>query len=130
MKSPPQAAGLGTVMSDCIKGTWNLSALNEPVNMNFTNKHFIAIFICWVYSVYVDGFSGACVITSVFLINAALCPDIQAFLNVMNAVILAFLAGSILFKLACATGQGKWVLPLFAALVWLAGLYAMFSKSL
>jgi len=130
LKSPPQAPGLGTVMVDAIKSTWSLSALNEPVNMNFTTKHFIAIFVCWIYSVYVDGFSGACVITSVFLINGALCPDIQAFLNVMNAVILAFLAGSMIFKVSCWTGQGLWVLPLFTAILWLLGLYAMFSKSL
>jgi len=62
--------------------------------------------------------------------NGALCPDIQAFLNVMNAVILAFLAGSMIFKASCATGHGVWVLPVITALMWGAGLYAMFSKSL
>merc|ERR1719387_1178170 len=98
LRSPPQPASFGTVITDCIKSTWDRKALSDPVNMNFATKHFIAIFLCWMYSVYVDDFSGACVITSVFLINGALCPDIQAFLNVMNAVILAFLTGSMVFK--------------------------------
>merc|ERR1719281_1404513 len=35
-----------------------------------------------------------------------------------------------LFKVSCASGQGAWVLPLFTALMWLAGLYCLFSKSL
>jgi hypothetical protein len=130
LRNPPQAPGMGEVLSGWITSTWSWSAITDPVNMNFTNKHFIAIFICWMYSVYVDGFSGACVITSVFLINGALCPDIQGFLNVMNAVILAFLTGSMLFKVSCWTGQGAWMLPLVTALMWLFGLYCMFSKSI
>merc|ERR1719473_1613852 len=48
----------------------------------------------------------------------------------MNAVILAFLAGSMIFKASCATGvHSLWVLPLIATLLWLIGFYAMFSKS-
>lgn len=129
LSSPPQGASFGNVLMDGIKGTWALSELTSTVNMNFTIKHFIAIFICWMYSVYVDGFGGACVITSVFLMNGALCPDIQGFLNVMNAVILAFLAGSMIFKASCASGHGIWVLPLIATLLWFIGFYAMFSKS-
>lgn len=131
LNKPPEGVSFGTAFVNGIKSTWDWSALTGPVNMNFTIKHFIAIFLCWMYAVYVDGFSGACVITSVFLINAALCPDIQAFLNVMNAVILAFLFGSMVFKVACfSPDHGLWVLPLLAALLWFAGLYCMFSKSL
>lgn len=130
LNQPPQGASFGAIVTNAIKSTWDLAELNSPVNMTFTIKHFIAIFLCWLYAVYVDGFSGACVVTSVFLINAMLCPDIQAFLNVMNAVILAFLSGSMLYKVSCYTGQGNWVLPLLASLLWLFGLYCMFSKSL
>lgn len=130
LRSPPQAPSFGSVMTDAIKSTWSPAAMNDPVNMNFATKHYIAIFLCWMYSVYVDDFSGACVITSVFLINGALCPDIQAFLNVMNAVILAFLTGSMIFKASCWSGHGAWLLPLITAIMWLIGLYCMFSKSL
>jgi len=130
LRNPPQGVSFGAVMVEGLKSTWDLSVLNSPINLNFTTKHYIAIVLCWFYSVYVDGFSGACVITSVFLINGNLCPDIQAFLNVMNAVILAFLAGSVIFKASCYTGHGAWVLPLVTAIVWCLGLYCIFSKSI
>merc|ERR1719387_741092 len=130
LRSPPQPASFGSSFVQGIKDTWDLKVLNGPVNMNFTIKHFIAIFLCWMYSVYVDDFSGACVITSVFLINGMLCPDIQAFLNVMNAVILAFLTGSMMFKVSCWSGQGAWLLPLLTAIMWFGGLYCIFSKSM
>jgi len=45
-------------------------------------------------------------------------------------VILAFLTGSIVFKAACWTGHGMWVLPLITALIWLVGLYCIFAKSI
>jgi len=131
LRSPPQPASFGTVFTGAIKATWDRAALSDPVNMNFAIKHFIAIMLCWMYSVYVDDFSGACVITSVFLINGMLCPDIQAFLNVMNAVILAFLIGSMMFKVSCYNpAYGAFMLPLFTAILWMAGLYCLFSKSL
>jgi hypothetical protein len=130
MRSPPQATGFGTAIVDAVKSTWDPKVLSDPVNMNFATKHFIAIVLCWIYSVYVDDFSGACVITSVFLINGALCPDIQAFLNVMNAVILAFLSGSMIFKASCWSGHGEWVLPLITTILWAVGLYCLFSKSI
>jgi len=131
LTKPPKGTSFGQVFVDNIKGTWNWAALTDPVNMNFTTKHFIAIILCWFYSVYVDEFSGACVVTSVFLMNGNLCPDIQALLNVMNAVILAFLTGSMMFKFACWTGPtaSLYVLPLITSLMWLGGLYCLFSKS-
>merc|ERR1719321_2356671 len=128
MRSPPQGASFGSVITDSFKSTWiNIS---DSVNMCFATKHFIAIFLCWIYSVYVDDFTGACVVTSVFLINGALCPDIQGFLNVMNAVIVAFLLGSMIVKASCLSGHGAWMLPLITSLFWLAGLYCIFSKSI
>merc|ERR1719262_1734817 len=94
--NPPQGVGLAAGLSAGISGTF--SGLGDKFNVNFTIKHFLALIICWLWSVYVDGMGGACVITAVFLMSPAICPDIQAFLNVMNAVIVAVVVGTLVFQ--------------------------------
>merc|ERR1719380_161492 len=98
MTSPPQGAGFGAAVIGGIKGTFDISAMTERFNLNFTMVHFIALTICWCWSVFVDNWGGGCVITAVFLMSPAVCPDIQAFLNVLNAVVLAVVAGTIVFQ--------------------------------
>jgi hypothetical protein len=59
--------------------------------------------------------------------STAVCPDIQLFLNVMNAVIVAAVVGTLVFQGACGTGYGDFVLPISAVLIWTAGLYGYFA---
>merc|ERR1719331_2365912 len=123
--NPPQGVGIGAGISAGISSTW--SGLGDRFNVNFTIKHFLALVLCWLWSVYIDGFMGACVITAVFLMSPAICPDIQAFLNVMNAVIVAVVVGTLVFQSACGTGYGDIVLPISAVLIWTLGLYGYFA---
>jgi hypothetical protein len=125
MTNPPQGVGFGAGISAGIKGTF--SGLGDRFNVNFTIKHFVALVICWLWSVYVDGMGGACVITAVFLISPAVCPDIQVFLNVLNAVIVAVIIGTLVFQSTCGTGYGDFLLPIAAILVWTLGLYGYFA---
>merc|ERR550514_487564 len=125
INNPPQGVGFGAGISAGISGTF--SGLGDRFNVNFTIKHYLALVICWVYAVYVDKFGGACVITAVFLMSTAVCPDIQVFLNVLNAVIVAVIVGTLVFQGACGTGFGDYVLPIVAVLIWTAGLYGYFS---
>merc|ERR1719261_1105593 len=125
MTNPPQGVGLGAGISAGISSTF--SGLGDKFNVNFTIKHFLALVICWLWSVYVDGMGGACVITAVFLMSPAVCPDIQLFLNVMNAVIVAAVVGTLVFQGACGTGYGDFVLPISAVLIWTVGLYGYFA---
>merc|ERR1719261_1603133 len=125
MTNPPQGVGFGAGISAGISGTF--SGLGDRFNVNFTIKHFAALVICWLWSVYVDGFGGACVITAVFLMSPAICPDIQLFLNVLNAVIVAVVIGTLVFQGSCGTGYGDYVLPLAAILVSTLGLYGYFA---
>merc|ERR1719463_156716 len=101
--------------------------MTERFNVNFTIKHFLALVICWLWSVYVDGMGGACVITAVFLMTPAVCPDIQVFLNVLNAVIVAVVIGTLVFQTTCGTGYGDFALPIAAVLIWTLGLYGYFA---
>merc|ERR1719152_852619 len=103
--------------------------MTERFNINFTLVHFIALVVSWLYSVFVDKWAGGRVITAVFLMSTNICPDIQAFLNVLNAVILAVVAGTLVFQWTCGTGFGDYVLPFAALLLWAIGLYGVFAKS-
>merc|ERR1719181_1578574 len=125
MTNPPQGVGFGAGISAGISGTF--SGLGDKMNVNFTIKHFVALVICWLWSVYVDGFGGACVITAVFLMTPAVCPHIQGFLNVLNAVIVAVVIGTLVFQTTCGTGYGDFALPIAAVLIWTLGLYGYFA---
>jgi hypothetical protein len=129
MESPPKGGSFGAAFIGAIKGTWDMKALTERFNMNFTIVHFTALLISWQYSVLMDNWGGGCVITAVFLMSPAVCPDIQAFLNVLNAVVLAVVLGTLVFQWTCATGVGDYILPFAALLLWIIGLYGYFAKS-
>merc|ERR1719335_1497508 len=126
--SPPQGAGVGASMLSGLTSTWDISAMTDRFNLNFTIVHFLALVICWCWSVFVDGWGGGCVITAVFLMSPAVCPDIQVFLNVLNAVILAVVAGTLVFQWTCGSGFGDYVLPFAALVLWAIGLYGYFAK--
>merc|ERR1719230_1761668 len=129
MSNPPQATGLGTVLVNWLKSTWDFGAMTDKFNMSFTIVHFIALVICWCWSVFVDNWGGGCVITAEFLMSPAVCPDIQAFLNVLNAVVLAVVAGTIVFQWTCGSGYGDYILPIAALFLWIFGLYGYYAKS-
>merc|ERR1719272_2116707 len=102
MTNPPQGVGFGAALASGLKSTWDMSAMTERFNVNFTIVHFLALVVSWLYSVYVDNWGGGCVITAVFLMSTNACPDIQVFLNVLNAVILAVVAGCLVHQWTCA----------------------------
>merc|ERR1719487_3195373 len=129
MTNPPQPTGLGTCLVNWLKSTWDFGAMTEKFNLSFTIVHYLAIIFCWCYSVYVDNWGGGCVITAVFLMSPAVCPDVQAFLNVLNAVVLAVVAGTIVFQWTCGSGFGDYVLPFAALVLWTVGLYGYYAKS-
>jgi len=123
--NPPKGVGFGEGVKAGITSTF--TGLTDKFNVNFTIKHFVALTICWFWALYVDMFGGACVITAVFLMSPAICPDIQVFLNVLNAVIVSVIVGTLVFQAACGTGYGDIALPLAATLIWVLGLYGYFS---
>merc|ERR1719159_1864994 len=129
MNSPPQGVGFGAGLMSGLTSTWDFAAMTDRFNINFTIVHFVALLICWFWSVYVDNWGGGCVITAVFLMSPAICPDIQVFLNVLNAVIVAVVAGTLVFQWTCGSGFGDQILPFAALVLWAVGLYGVFAKS-
>merc|ERR1719482_726595 len=129
MNNPPQGVSFGAGLVSGLTSTWDFGAMTEKFNLTFTMAHFLALLVCWCWSVYIDNWAGGCVITAVFLMSTNVCPDIQAFLNVLNAVILAVVAGTLVFQWTCGSGFGDFVLPFAALLLWTVGLYGVFSGS-
>jgi len=129
INSPPQGVGFGAGIASGLTSTWDFAAMTDRFNVNFTIVHFLALIICWFWSVFIDNWGGGCVITAVFLMSPAVCPDIQVFLNVLNAVIVAVVAGTLVFQWTCGSGFGDYVLPFAALLLWAVGLYGVFAKS-
>merc|ERR1719443_1780696 len=125
--NPPKGVGMFEGISAGVSSTF--SGLGDKFNVNFTIKHFVALLVCWLWSVYIDNWAGGCVITAVFLMSPAVCPDIQVFLNVLNAVILSAVAGTLVFQWTCGSGFGDMVLPWVALVLWALGLYGVFAKS-
>merc|ERR1719146_530420 len=123
--NPPKGVGMFEGISAGVSSTF--SGLGDKFNLNFTIKHFVALLICWLWSVYIDNWGGGCVITAVFLMSTAICPDIQVFLNVINAVIVAVVVGTLVFQGLCGTGYGDFLLPTAAVLIWLVMAYGYFS---
>merc|ERR1719174_2043537 len=123
--NPPKGVGMFEGISAGVSSTF--SGLGDKFNVNFTIKHFVAILVCWLWSVYIDNWGGGCVITSVFLMSTAICPDLQVFLNVINAVIVAVVVGTLVYQGLCGTGYGDYLLPLVAVLIWLVMAYGYFS---
>merc|ERR1719335_815157 len=129
MNNPPQGVSFGAGLVSGLTSTWDFGAMTEKFNLTFTMAHFLALLVCWLWSVYIDNWAGGCVITAVFLMSPAVCPDIQVFLNVLNAVILSALAGTLVFQWTCGSGFGDMVLPWVALILWAVGLYGVFAKS-
>merc|ERR1719420_2488402 len=129
MNSPPEGVGFGAAVMGGLKATWDMSAMTDRFNINFTLVHFLALLVCWFWSVYVDNWGGGCVITAVFLMSPAVCPDVQVFLLVLNAVIVAVVAGTLVFQWTCGSGFGDYILPWAALVLWAVGLYGVFAKS-
>merc|ERR1719393_1258611 len=129
MSNPPKGVGFGSALAGGLASTWDMASMTDRFNINFTMVHFLALLVCWIWSVYIDNWAGGCVITAVFLMSPAVCPDIQVFLNVLNAVILAVVAGTLVFQWTCGTGFGDYVLPFAALILWAVGLYGVFAKS-
>merc|ERR1719316_1945248 len=129
MNNPPQGVSFGAGLVSGLTSTWDFGAMTEKFNLTFTVAHFLALLVCWLWSVYIDNWAGGCVITAVFLMSPAVCPDIQVFLNVLNAVILSAVAGTLVFQWTCGSGFGDYILPFAALLLWAIGLYGYFAKS-
>merc|ERR1719217_1733979 len=54
MSNPPKGASIGSLVAGYFSSTWDMAAMTDKFNLNFTMVHFLALIICWCWSVFVD----------------------------------------------------------------------------
>jgi hypothetical protein len=77
----------------------------------FIARYMIGLMLCFLFSMYWDNFSPACAITGVFLLNDRPSPDIKGSLDLMLAIVVGSVVGTLLFSWSCRTGHGDAALP-------------------
>lgn len=127
--TPAKPVPLSTVIINNLKSTWSFADMMEKNHMLIACRYYLAFVIGWIFAINYQSYGTGTVVTIVFLMNTRVFPDIQATLNLMNAIIISVVSGSIVFNWGCQSGHGAWVLPLATIIIWLLGLYTLFSGS-
>merc|ERR1719428_1488942 len=124
--NPPVGASFGSVMVGSITGMFAFPSTHHD---RFTLRYWLGLMLCFVFSVAMDNYGGACAITAVFLLNTRVGPDMMATLNTLLAVVVGCVVGAILYSYSCFTGQGFYILPLASFLYWLVTIHIAYSGS-
>merc|ERR1719310_2255635 len=124
--NPPIGASFGSVLVGGIKGMFSFPSTHHD---RFTLRYWLGLMLCFVFSVAMDNYGGACAITAVFLLNTRVGPDMMATLNTLLAVVVGSVAGAILYSYSCFTGQGHVVLPIACCLYWVVTIHIAYSGS-
>merc|ERR1719310_2062031 len=57
--------------------------------------------ICFMFSVFIDGFNGACAVTAVFLINTRIGPDVMAMIQGLLSVVVGVVFNALMYSFSC-----------------------------
>eukprot|EP00747_Dinoflagellata_sp_TGD_P161388 gnl/TRDRNA2_/TRDRNA2_178075_c0_seq1.p1 gnl/TRDRNA2_/TRDRNA2_178075_c0~~gnl/TRDRNA2_/TRDRNA2_178075_c0_seq1.p1 ORF type:complete len:843 (+),score=223.50 gnl/TRDRNA2_/TRDRNA2_178075_c0_seq1:74-2602(+) len=130
VNDPPKGGGnLGGDLVNCIKSTWDTTAMFDKFNLNFTIRYVLAVVTGFCMSKYYFGHVGTCAVLCTLLINKRVGPDMRATLNVILAVVVGSLTGAIVYEHSCASPYGNIILPLCFFTFLLLTLYPYFSGS-
>merc|ERR1719486_1875336 len=125
---PPAGGGnLDGDIVNCIKSTWDTTAMFDKFNLNFTIRYVLAVITGFCFSKYYFNHVGTCAVLCTLLINKRVGPDMKATLGVILAVVVGSLTGAIAYNHACDSPYGKYILPAMAFVFWLVTLYPYFS---
>merc|ERR1719310_1546642 len=130
INDPPAGGGnLGGDVVNCIKSTWDTTAMMDKFNLNFTIRYVLAVVTGFCVSKYYFNHVGTCAVLCTLLINKRVGPDMRATLNVILAVVVGSLTGAIVYEHSCASPYGNIILPACFFLFLLLTLYPYFSGS-
>merc|ERR1719171_1659456 len=124
--NPPLGVSFGTMVVSSFTGMFKFPSSNHD---RFTGRYLLALMLCFVFSVAMDNYGGACAVTAVFLLNTRVGPDMMATLNTLLAVVVGCVVGAILYSYSCFTGQGHLILPLASFLFWVITIHIAYSGS-
>jgi len=125
----------GATWMEAIEATFNAHSGVAPPTMagvRFIARYMIGLMICFLFSVYWDNYSPACAMTAVFLLNDRPSPDVKGSLDLMLAIVVGSVVGTLLFSWSCRSGHGDAVLPfvfffLLFPCIWVAQSRSSFS---
>merc|ERR1719217_401652 len=126
---PPGGGNLGGDIVNCIKSTWDTTAIMDKYNVNFTIRYVLAVVTGFCMSKYYFNHVGTCAVLCTLLINKRVGPDMRATLNVILAVVVGSVTGAIVYEHSCASPYGNIILPICFFLFLLLTLYPYFSGS-
>merc|ERR1719217_260645 len=130
VNDPPAGGGnLGGDIVNCIKSTWDTTAMFEKFNLNFTIRYVLAVITGFCVSKYYFNHVGTCAVLCTLLISKRIGPDMRATLNVILAVVVGSLTGAIVYEHSCASPYGNIILPICFFIFLLLTLYPYFSGS-
>eukprot|EP00929_Paragymnodinium_shiwhaense_P003477 TRINITY_DN103_c1_g7_i2.p1 TRINITY_DN103_c1_g7~~TRINITY_DN103_c1_g7_i2.p1 ORF type:complete len:729 (+),score=254.48 TRINITY_DN103_c1_g7_i2:159-2189(+) len=97
--------------SDCPKGSSFLSELWAAITGVFTppmphhfrvvSRYWWSLMVCFLFSVAIDNYSGACAVTAVFLINTRIGPDVMAMIQGLLAVVVGVVFNALMYSFSC-----------------------------
>merc|ERR1719252_367814 len=105
--NPPLGVSFGSMVVSSFTGMFSFPVSHD----RFTARYLAALMLCFVFSVAMDNYGGACAITAVFLLNTRVGPDMMATLNTLLAVVVGSVAGAVLYSYSCLAPASYIVLP-------------------
>jgi hypothetical protein len=92
------------------------------------SRYWLSLFFCFVFAVFVDGYSPACAITAVFLINVRVGPDVMAMISGLLAVVVGVVTNALMYSFSCKFGN-TYVLMGVCSVWWTLTIFVAFGGS-
>eukprot|EP00929_Paragymnodinium_shiwhaense_P036405 TRINITY_DN1951_c0_g5_i1.p1 TRINITY_DN1951_c0_g5~~TRINITY_DN1951_c0_g5_i1.p1 ORF type:complete len:843 (-),score=270.86 TRINITY_DN1951_c0_g5_i1:159-2687(-) len=76
-----------------------------PYHWRICSRYWNALMACFLFSVAIDNYSGACAVTAVFLINTRVGPDVMAMIQGLLAVVVGVVFNALMYSFSCKYGS-------------------------
>eukprot|EP00929_Paragymnodinium_shiwhaense_P034248 TRINITY_DN18659_c1_g1_i1.p1 TRINITY_DN18659_c1_g1~~TRINITY_DN18659_c1_g1_i1.p1 ORF type:complete len:432 (-),score=123.43 TRINITY_DN18659_c1_g1_i1:119-1339(-) len=86
------------------------------------SRYWNSLMACFIFSVFIDNYSGACAITAVFLINTRIGPDVMAMIQGLLSVVVGVVFNALMYSFSCKYGS-TYVLMFVSFFYWLATIF-------
>jgi hypothetical protein len=113
---PPQGQSFLGEMTSSLK---ELITIPLWYHYRVVSRYWMSLMGCFAFSVFMDGYSPACAITGVFLINTRVGPDVMAMIQGLLAVVVGIVMNALMYSFSCKFGN-TYVLMVVSFFYWIA----------
>jgi hypothetical protein len=118
-EDPPPGSSFFGELWTAIKGVF---APPLPHHFRICSRYWNSLMACFLFSVLVDNFNGACAVTAVFLINTRVGPDVMAMIQGLLSVVVGVVFNALMYSFSCKYGSTS-VLMTLSAFYWCATIF-------